>query len=150
LLLIHPCSFNKTLIMGFQHPLTVTNIQVRPSLTQWLTVDPVGPAPDWRGKIHSYGLALCNWLGSFGYINPTVNAQSLLRSGASAGLTDCTNAQRPPRPCLRPAAAAVVLLILQFAIGSVLSIIFWTTGIVKPPQLDAKLVRVDSWVGLQA
>lgn len=30
---------------------------------------------------------------------------------------------------------------LQFAIGSVLSIIFWTTGFVKPPKLDAKLVR---------
>lgn len=29
----HPDSFNKTLIMGFQHPLTVTNIQVRASHT---------------------------------------------------------------------------------------------------------------------
>jgi hypothetical protein len=33
---------------------------------------------------------------------------------------------------------------VQFAIGSVLSLIFWATGFVKPPKLDAKLVGTCS------
>jgi hypothetical protein len=33
-----------------------------------------------------------------------------------------------------------VLVVLQFAIGSVLSLIFWAIGFVKPPKLDARLV----------
>lgn len=36
-----------------------------------------------------------------------------------------------------------LLLCLQFAIGSVLSLIFWATGFVKPPKLDAKLVSTQ-------
>lgn len=41
-------------------------------------------------------------------------------------------------------ACAALSCAVQFAIGSVLSLIFWATGFVKPPKLDAKLVGTGS------
>lgn len=53
----------------------------------------------------------------------------------------CLTALTPVSLPLPPAwPLLLACAVLQFAIGSVLSIIFWTTGLVKPPKLDAKLV----------
>lgn len=62
----------------------------------------------------------------------------------SRALSDCidTGVLAPVAPCRMVPVARSLCCPVQFAIGSVLSIIFWTTGLVKPPKLDAKLVCV--------
>jgi hypothetical protein len=75
---------------------------------------------------------------------------SVAQAGCSALLLEKQQEQQMAPGCVDSTVAVAVSvlhlmpcfvhLVLQFAIGSVLSLIFWATGFVKPPKLDARLV----------
>lgn len=126
-LLLCCCSYNKTLLKGFAHPLTVTNIQV---------------GSKQRPARSAVGHTLSRWHQCGGGFSC---ASRLLpyywTTSRNSRWCSCGHSNSSWRSVCWHLNLPSVCVVLQFAIGSVLSLIFWATGFVKPPKLDARLVR---------